>query len=87
MNPLLRSVIDQLNDACKKFEREKRDNPGRPVREIRVLYIDADFYQGRKKRPIGSLNVIQALDALANDVTRFEDFDISDADRVVLSGV
>ncbi len=87
MNSLLRSVIDQLNDAYKKFEREKRDNPGRPVREIQVLYIDADFYQGRKKRPIGSLNVIQALDALANDVTRFEDFDISDADRVVLSGV
>ena len=87
MNPLLCSVIDQLNDAYKKFEREKRDNPGRPGREIRVLYIDADFYQGRKKRPIGSLNVLQALDALANDVTRFEDFDISDADRVVLSGV
>ena len=87
MNPLLRSVIDQLNDAYKKFEREKRDNPGRNVREIRVLHIDADFYQGRKKRPIGSLSVIQALDALANDVTRFEDFDISDADRVVLSGV
>ena len=87
MNPLLRSVIDQLNDAYKKFEREKSDNPGRPVREIRILYIDADFHQGRKKRPIGSLNVIQALDALANDVTRFEDFDISDADRVVLSGV
>lgn len=87
MNPLLLSVIDQLNDAYKRFEREKHENPGRPVREIRVPYIDAEFYQGRRKRPIGSLNVIQALDALANDVTRFEDFDISDADRVVLTGV
>ncbi|MFO1002715.1 MAG: hypothetical protein U0936_20490 [Planctomycetaceae bacterium] len=52
MNSLLRSVIDQLNDAYKKFEREKRDNLPKPVPEIRVLYIDAEFYQAERSGPL-----------------------------------
>ena len=72
----------------KKRDLAKRDACGREshaTAEIRVDHIDAEFFQGKKKRPIGSLNVIDALDALANDVTRWEEFDLSDADRVQLS--
>lgn len=84
MNPLLASIIEQLAELKKAQQKHKRDNPGADFREIRVDYMDADFFQGRKKRPIGSMDVIEAMAALADDVYIFEDFDLRDANRVVL---
>jgi len=82
MHPLLIELIDLLNEIRKANERRARDSFGQDVREMRVDYIGAAFYCNRKR--IGSLGCIEALDALANGVHRFEDFDIADATRVKL---
>lgn len=91
MNPLLYSIIEQLTTRHKLIQEMRKDSRFRPdgkqnVRGIECDYVDVDFYMGRRKKPIGSLGLIEALDALANDVHRFEDFDIHDADRVVVRG-
>ncbi len=84
MNPLLASIIEQLAELKKAQQQHKRDNPGAGFREIRIDYLAAEFFQGRKKRPLGTMDVIEAMAALADDVYIFEDFDLRDADRVVL---
>ena len=64
----------------------KRDNPGKPLRELRVDFIDAVFWagKGKRKKRIGSLGVIHALDSLATGTHHFEEFSIDDADSVTL---
>lgn len=83
MDKLLLELIELLNEESKCNEKYNRENLGRtPARELRVDYMDAVFYMGRKK--LGSLGVIQAMDALANGIHRFEDFDLNDATKVKL---
>jgi len=84
MNPLLYSIIDQLNDIRKANEITKRDTCGKSSPEIRVDYIDAVFFKGKQRKPFATLGVIHAMDSLANDVFLFEEFDISEANRVEL---
>lgn len=73
---LIASIIEQLTDKSRAAKHVGSH----------LDYVDADFYQRGRKRPIGSLSVVAALDSLANDVTRFEDFDLTDADRVEVRG-
>lgn len=69
---LIASIIEQLTDKSRAANHVGSN----------LDFIDAVFFQRGRKRPIGSLSVVAALASLANDVTRFEKFDLMDADRV-----
>lgn len=83
MNKLLFSIIEQLRDRQAGYAKAYKDSDFRkPRRELRVDYIDAVFFAGRKR--LGSINVVEALAYLAEDVHIFAEFDLHDATRVTL---
>ncbi len=80
MGELLLELIFLLKEEQKVCDRMSR--------ELLVDHIDAVFWlDDKRKEKLGTLNVIEALDSLANDVHIYEDFDLHDAVSVTIETV
>lgn len=81
---MLAELVQQLYAMQKANEKFRRENPGKPGKEVRVDYLDAVFYDSKRKsaKEIGRLGVLQAMDCLVNGVIFFGDFTLSDVAKV-----
>lgn len=80
----LDSLIEQLRELEANNERTRRDSCGQVRPSFDLNNLEVRLYHKGRKRPIGCLSVPHALDCFFNGVDHFEDFDISDADRIQL---
>ena len=89
MNADLRlSMLEEIGaQLCAMVDKGRDDRQhGKPRREHAIEYLEAVF-RTRRGREVGRLGLERAIHALAGDVYHFEDFDLTDADRVEVASI
>jgi len=89
MNTELRmSMLEEIGaQLCVMIDKGRKDRlRGGPARVHPVECLEAIF-RTRRGREVGRLGLERAIHALAGDVYHFEDFDLTDADRVEVATI